>query len=255
MKALLKYKIYVLSLNDEFERRKDINNQLSSQKQNFEFIDAIDLRHVSETELDSYRNLKALNSKRQLKKSELGCMLSHQLIYEKVIKEDIDFAVILEDDAFINSEFADFINSICTEQEQIKYFNILLSGYTKLLKKDEKRFYLKEPIKKVFKIANKDIGNVWTNWTSGTVSYIITKQGAKKMVSLSNYGLADDWGIYSSKGINVMHLRPLICYEQFYKHESSIEAERKAFRIDKWTPKEFLRVCRGLLSYVAFRVL
>lgn len=248
-----KYKIYVLSLMDEIQRRSDIFNQLSNQNLRFEFIDAIDLRNTSEDDIKVYRESIVINSKRELKKSELGCLLGHKYICNKIINDNIDFAVVLEDDAVIDTDFNKFLDTICYENKLLNAFDVLLLGYSKLLKKDEQRFYIKEPIKILLRVRNRSVGKVWRNWTSGTVAYIITQQGAMKMASLDSYGLADDWGLYSSKGINILHLRPLIVFEQFYKYDSSIEGERKNFKIDSWSFKEVLRVIRGGLQYIALK--
>lgn len=248
------FKIYVVSLADAVERRRDIEIQLNRCELPFEFVDAVDLRCAPEWRCAQLRVKEGYsNERRSLHRSELGCALSHRDVYARVVAEGIEFAVVLEDDALLHAGFSDFLNFVAAG-DVFSRFDVMLLGYSKLLEQHACRFYIKEPIKRVCGSSGIDVGIAWRNWTSGTVAYVISRHGAKKMLEVPKLGLADDWRLYESQGVRIAHVRPLLCYEQFLKYESSIEAERMTLKNDRVDLKEILRLMRGFVRYMAMWV-
>ena len=99
-------KIYVVSLKSSTQRRKSIIKQFQRYNINFEFFDAINGKELSEEEITKYCDLKILSENpKWLNRGCIGCILSHALIYQRVIDENLKGAIILEDDMLINSEF------------------------------------------------------------------------------------------------------------------------------------------------------
>ena len=99
-------KIYVINLPDSLDRRQHIKSQLDSSNMPFEFISAVDVRNLSEIEQKNlYDCEKAKLYKRELTLGEIGCALSHRAVYKKMIDENIDRAIILEDDITLKPEF------------------------------------------------------------------------------------------------------------------------------------------------------
>ena len=99
-------KIFVISLVTSQDRRSSIKKQLNQLGLDFEFFDAFNGKALSDSQLNKY-NPKAsiMASGREMTPAEIGCALSHITIYEKIINEGIERAVIFEDDSIINKDF------------------------------------------------------------------------------------------------------------------------------------------------------
>jgi len=113
---------------------------------------------------------------------ELGCLLSHQAIYEFMLRREIDSAIILEDDACLNLEIEE-LEQLILECE--------ISGYELVSFYSPKGGVIR-------KLDNKLIGS---NLIPGlfACSYWINLSGARKLKSNDYYyGLAD-WPVTISK--------------------------------------------------------
>lgn len=110
----MKIKIYVLSLSDAFERRKSIALQLNGV--DFEFFDGVYGKDMAPSAIREVYNDEAAikNIGRSLTKGEIGATYSHAKIYEKAIKDNCDYALIIEDDCLISEKIVDFIRDINT---------------------------------------------------------------------------------------------------------------------------------------------
>jgi len=117
-----KLKIFVISLIESTDRQNYIKNQLNNLNISYEIFNAVDGRKLSQNDKDElYNKDKAIKyTGNELTPGEIGCSLSHKAVYKKMIEEDIERAVILEDDIILRPDF----NTI------VPYFdNISLKGY------------------------------------------------------------------------------------------------------------------------------
>ena len=100
-------KIFVINLKRSVERKKLFIKNWNPIIDKLSFCEAIDGSLLSEEELSSivlnYPGLK-------LTKGEIGCALSHLMIYKRMVKEQIPIALILEDDAILKIGFEPFKN-------------------------------------------------------------------------------------------------------------------------------------------------
>lgn len=104
--------IFVVSLTRSKERRQEISAFLDNLDLEFEFFDAIDGENIPSeymARVDQEFSLARKILGRGLSKGEVGCALSHALLYEKMVMEGIDFAYILEDDAIPGESFANLV--------------------------------------------------------------------------------------------------------------------------------------------------
>jgi glycosyl transferase family 25 len=96
----LAWPIYVISLKRAAQRRAASKRALDAIGLPFEFFDAIEGVYLSEADVaaayDSERNAKQY--KRPLSLPEIGCYLSHHALWKRIVDQDLDGAVILEDD-------------------------------------------------------------------------------------------------------------------------------------------------------------
>ena len=91
----------VISLSTAKERREHIMAEFAQQDVDFEFFDAItpvslDLA-ISQLGLDGYHST--------LHQNEIGCLLSHMILWKKVVDEKLKYIAIFEDDIYFGLYF------------------------------------------------------------------------------------------------------------------------------------------------------
>ena len=91
--------IFCVNLERSVERRKKMQKQFKKIKAPAQFIKAFDGNDITQNLLDR------VGYKNQITKNELGCALSHLYLYEKIIAENIDMAIICEDDCKFNISY------------------------------------------------------------------------------------------------------------------------------------------------------
>ncbi|KGA60058.1 glycosyltransferase 25 family protein [Proteus vulgaris] len=102
-------KIFVINLPKDKERKESIQHQADKLGLNVEFIEAVNGKDLSEDEINI---LSKDFHQHGMTHGVLGCSLSHIKIYEKMIKDNIDIALILEDDALLNENIIESYNLI-----------------------------------------------------------------------------------------------------------------------------------------------
>ncbi|HHW34411.1 MAG TPA: glycosyltransferase family 25 protein [Paracoccus solventivorans] len=109
----MSWPIFVISLVDAQDRRDFIRKQCAAFGLDFEIIDAIDGRDGLPPELESKIDRVGAQAYmgRLMTDAEFACALSHQLAYERIVKNNLPGAIVLEDDAILTEAFADFIHS------------------------------------------------------------------------------------------------------------------------------------------------
>ncbi len=175
--------IFVISLKRSTARQAYLQAQLASLGCSFEFVEAVDWQTLSARDLQMYSPKKTIeNYGRELVLCEIACAMSHLNIYKKMIEEDIDEAVILEDDVFIKPGLVDFL----THRGQLPsdYFVIWLGyGYG-----TSGHWYFE-----------KNVGSFWSQqklisshrlvklvaYPNGAYGYLINRDGAKALLDLA----------------------------------------------------------------------
>jgi len=102
-----KYKIFVINLDRSPKRLEGMRNQFERLGMPFERFSAIDGSKASDELLDSFYS-KTLNRKKyfvSLSRNEIACYISHIKACEKIISENLDYGIILEDDLILNPIF------------------------------------------------------------------------------------------------------------------------------------------------------
>lgn len=104
--------IFVISLKDATERREQLLQQCAAHDISVEIVDAVDGRHGLQPDLEHKVDRDAAFEciGRKVTDGEFACALSHQMLYERILDENLHGAIILEDDALISSEFATFVH-------------------------------------------------------------------------------------------------------------------------------------------------
>ena len=92
--------VFVISLPDETARQDAIAEHLKERGFEYTIFNAVDGRQMDVLDHPDYdaKTRRAAHG-RDLKPGELGCFLSHRNFYEHMVKEKLDYALLIEDDA------------------------------------------------------------------------------------------------------------------------------------------------------------
>ena len=123
---------FIINLKHSCERRAKMESQLLKLNIAHEFVEAVDGREMTEAE----RKNVTREVNYAFLPGEVGCALSHQKIYKKIINENIEAALILEDDVVLSSDLREILNNITLSKTKPEI--ILLSRVNKYYKKSIK---------------------------------------------------------------------------------------------------------------------
>jgi glycosyl transferase family 25 len=112
MEKTLDVPVWVLNLKEDRPRLRFMQKQLRRLKLEYEVIPAVNGTALPEADRRLYSpELAAQCSKRELTLGEIGCMLSHIRIWERMLRERIRELLVLEDDVFIGQGIIDVIRN------------------------------------------------------------------------------------------------------------------------------------------------
>lgn len=100
--------IQIISLATEFNRRAHMSAEMKKHNIfSYEFFDAISSADIKLTA----EKLEIDLDKSELSNGEKGCLLSHISLWKKIIVENLDYLVILEDDIYLGQDADLFLSS------------------------------------------------------------------------------------------------------------------------------------------------
>lgn len=241
--------IFILSLSNEKKRRRSSADECARYGLSCMWVDAIDYREESTVDIVSCYEptIRAINKNRYLSPAEIACALGHQCIYQHIIEQQLSYAVVLEDDfkwqADPRSLFAN-LDEIAAHTQ----FDVLLLGYVKILPEDLPYHYQRLPLQHQYRCANYVFGQPWQQFSCGTVAYVVSLTGAKKLLQNKIHVTADDWLYFErSRQVVIMHLRPLLVLEKTREFVSSIRKEKSDYlRIKK--SSRCIRYAKGMIK-------
>ena len=125
-------KIYIINLEKDVDRKNRMISILEKAGvTNYEFIKAVDGSLLSSNEKKSLVDFNKMTRLcRELTPSEIGCSLSHQLAYRKIIEENKEYrCIILEDDVILNNNFKHILDSKYHSQDiDLLFFGLSTSN-------------------------------------------------------------------------------------------------------------------------------
>lgn len=168
--------IFVISLTISTHRRDKIKNILEKANQHFQYYDAVLGSNLNSHETQLRDALIVPNSK--ITAGEIGCFLSHILLWKHIVNLDIERAIIFEDDINPVASF-DHIMTICSLKE-VQDVDILYLGHYFSLGKGQ-------PIAQVGNYEiNKSVRALTTH------AYMVTRKGCKRLLEYFNNQKSDD---------------------------------------------------------------
>ena len=244
--------VFVINLKKDLKKRDTMQSMADRYAYKLNFIDAVYGKDLDQGYIDSVCNheesIKLFN--RPLFRGEVGVALSQMSIYKKMLDEDIEQAIIFEDDVIFDDSLGEVIKHI---DDFPKDLELILLGYHRGFISNTKyriSFREKKQISKNFKVVR------FTDKMDGAFAYLITKKGAKKLYDILNKSIIKAVDNYTGDDsyINLYGLWPK-CVHVDASLESTINEERKMFNTQSAKKKELSGVKRVLNSLGNFRPL
>lgn len=189
-------KAYIINLNRSVDRRLYMSKQLMRFPYiSAEFITAVDGYSLSAKErVSSFDDLRFKSrNEASARPGEVGCTLSHQKCYRKIIDENEPYVLILEDDIYISNTIAIIIEKVS---------NLMQTNVPRIILLSDFFWYTKTaPLIGKYKLAT--VYNAFL-----THSYIINQAAARLMIEERPYIIADDWIYIRKKGIKLNAILP-----------------------------------------------
>ncbi len=252
-------KTYIVNLKKDIEKKEHMQNLCQKYGLDVEFIEAVDGKALNEEDITKvYSSKKAIDKiGRELSRGEIGCALSHKMIYQRMVDENISEAIILEDDIDFDDIFLDLLN-------HMKQFpanaELVLLGY----------WYKGKEVKNVKRLISfhgriKFFNSLklvrFTKNIHGTYGYFITVSGAEKLLQCLNKKIEMSIDHYTGdeRFVNLYGIFPAIVkLSDKFDMNTNLEIEREQKRAENKsgvirfeTTKYFLNQLR-LLSLMRF---
>ncbi|MDQ2719738.1 MAG: glycosyltransferase family 25 protein [Bacteroidota bacterium] len=177
-------KIYIINLKRSTERRSEMIRKLDILGLEYEFFEAIDGKNLPQETLDKikaqpYSFKKAFN--REMTAGEIGCAMSHLNLYQKIIRDEIEYALILEDDIDFDEQLQLIVSNIKTREVLKNKFDLVLLGYSANgidYRKAADASWFGER-----KMSDHISFRIPTVWYWSTIGYLISDSAAKKLLA------------------------------------------------------------------------
>lgn len=199
-------KVYVISEKNS-ERRQYVRKILEDLNVPFQFFDAIMGKNLTEDDLSVVYDDNLANKHKTIGKSlskpEIGCTMSHMAIYKEILSEDLDHALIFEDDIdpvykninLVNNAIADLPKNwdllhlgvldhyrtppISFKLKMLLYYPFLVKFHPNKLNYSYR--HLKNIYPRPYSIYLKQAG-----YHMGAQAYAVSKRGAQKILSANS---------------------------------------------------------------------
>lgn len=234
--SIVDYDIPIFVIN--LERRPDRKAQAQSRLNNlginnYTLTNAVDGSKLTVDQIaNDYDDVRSKEIHRSMTPSEIACALSHIECAKKILNDDLQYAIILEDDVELTLDFKKFLKEFDINKNYGFDFLILgafssnqfFNGKLKtkqspnILVEKESIIYLDE--------KEQDIGDVsihesfyptkQLDYVHGTHAYVMSKAGAEKLLKL-NYPViveADNMWNYFPDSCDIKFTKPILCHRQ-----------------------------------------
>jgi GR25 family glycosyltransferase involved in LPS biosynthesis len=233
MKSARGVRIYVVSLPGSQARRESIASQLGALRLSFEFVDAVFGRELPAEALERYRANQRRHAgwKRDLSPGEIGCALSHQSVYERVLAAGIGKAIILEDDVVLSEDFVRFHALLMDGDPFPRNCVVLLGGGEGVTQFRYVITAVRGAVAIGQSAIRRCVGSDRYLW--GTCCYAVDLETARRLRELNHdvKASADNWGYFKRCGAyrEIYLAQPwIVRHPEQGVDQSLIQAEREA---------------------------
>lgn len=205
-------KIFIINLDKDIYRYNYANKQLIDYNiTNFERYSAIYGNNLTNNELN---NITTNIGQKIASKSMIGCGISHINIWKKIISENLKTCLILEDDFILTNNFLTKFNNVIKNVPKI--YDILFLSSNIIHNKNLKLYDINDYFYKQLLISQ-------------TVGYIITLEGANKIIKYLNkvsYHIDVELCILSLiHNFNIISVKEALIYQKFDNSNNTEDRE------------------------------
>ncbi|XPF93473.1 glycosyltransferase family 25 protein [Colwellia sp. RE-S-Sl-9] len=163
--------IFVINLDRSLDRLKSSESQLKDCGFKFERISAVDGKELVSDEIQKHYCKKKNNKEyhKELTRGEIGCYLSHRKVWQKIVDDKIEYAIILEDDFAIEGNINKTISTL--NRIDFEWDYIKLATY----KKRTRNIAFSQPINNMHLV-------LFNKAMAGTCAQAVSYSGAKKLL-------------------------------------------------------------------------
>lgn len=188
-------KAYVINLERAAQRRRHILRQLKSRKMDYTFVPGVDGRRLTAEELRRLCDLEEVQRRpNKLTTGALGCALSHLAAYQKLLRSNLEMALVLEDDAVLPKGLNELLEVV---EKNIQKNEVILLHYFKLnnevpMLSQHDAARLTEKYSLMYPV----------NFPYSGTAYVITREAARTLsaIKLPINAEADDWNYFYAQG-------------------------------------------------------
>lgn len=232
-------KVFVINLKKDKDRREYIKEHFQDRNIEFEFVEGIPGQNINQRLVDFDKA--EINQRRRVSLNEMGCSLSHQKIYKKIIEDNLEGAFIFEDDVVLLLNAKKILSSINTNK------NKLPKGVW--LGMSKSYFYINKHIVTLFNNGN-DVSVFESYRTNGALGYYIDRLAAERLIAINtpvSY-LADSVVGYRDKLVSCC-ISQVVCLENS-SLGSSIGGEYRNYKKHKPLYKKIVRLIRNNVGVI-----
>jgi len=162
---------FIISLDKNKERQEYLKKEVCPKLTNYFKCAAFDAELDDANEILKENNIFLTeNFYEKCNEGQLGCFLSHFQLWKYIIKSNLDMAIILEDDVKIYSNFNKIIDTVY-ENLPVKF--------------DYVHLFIHPDKQNIQYLEGKDGDIIPAEDNFGTVAYIVSLRGAKRLVKLT----------------------------------------------------------------------
>ena len=210
------YQIYVINMSSSSDRFNYISQQLEQQNLSFKRIPGVDIKERQDLKNKYYSKVRnKLDYHTPLTDGEIGCYIAHRNAWKAILDDNIDFGLVLEDDAYLKENLKlilDNLHNTKSDWDILKLADLSTSprkgtNIEKFQKFDIQSYYKPPTL---------------------CIAEVITRKGAKILLNLSNtFGRPVDvdkqW--FCFKGLKIKGIKPypVNCNNQFKSEIDSIQ--------------------------------
>lgn len=221
---------YVISLASAEQRRKHIKKEFSQQNIPFEFFDALE---PSEELTSLIEKLIPNLADAKLTEGEKACFMSHYMLWQKCLSQDLPYIYIFEDDVLLGENADKFLAEDKWLEERFKQIDAFILRFETFLNfskcKDNKiKPYLG---RKILKLISENCG---------AAGYVISREAIKQLNAhigslTSNHLLAIDLLMFNMFNQSTYQVSPGVCvqegqlYPEDIKLHSQLETGRRKY--------------------------
>ena len=220
--------VFVINLEKSADRRANMTAQLTPLHIDYTFFKATNGHALDIDTMPIYDKMRRrLYFGRGLTKGEIGCLLSHKAVYQHMVDNNIDRAIIFEDDVSIEPNFPQLIHEIIAAPVQWDLIRFL--AYDKVQKIGRDVFVLPTKPHTLARIPTT---------SGGAYGYLLTQHAARTLLHhLQKTELPVDMlhGYVWRTGLETFILRPSPVAADLY-NESTIGLSRydKTSQLSGW---------------------